>query len=399
LSSLRNVLLNGILLTLSLAIGLKLVDLVLIWKSSKLPGLDLDVTVNTIRTLDLYPYDGWHVQSNFNHTEGSIFGGPGRGEDSYARLEIQTGPLGHFISPRTDTFPPKQRGEFRIILIGGSGAQGWGATSNRAMLYSRLEEVLNERTQGNPHVSVMNMAMGSSLTYQNYISLNRWGHALLPDMILTYSGRNDFAVPLYHEPITDGFIYFTELNALALAARGSEFPPQIGWLLKFLPNLMTKTNLGYAIKTTFFYNYYVERAAKLYRQNVGITATDRRRALETVVIPLYVHALKSIKRDFSGIPIMVAWQAIGQDEIAFHEQELGEDFYDRFFTAAMHATNGYMNTGWYYLNVHAALAENPQPYIQTHLGDKGHEIVAMMIAEALLPVIKRQASAGSGTAK
>ena len=61
--------------------------------------------------------------------------------------------------------PPKNANEFRIILIGGSGAQGWGASSTEHTMARLLEQRLNQAEDGR-HYRVINMAMGSSMTHQ-----------------------------------------------------------------------------------------------------------------------------------------------------------------------------------------------------------------------------------------
>ena len=57
------------------------------------------------------------------------------------------------------------------------------------------------------------------MTYQNFISLNRFGRKLGADLILAYAGPNDFVVPFEHEHFTDVHYQLHQLHALALRAR------------------------------------------------------------------------------------------------------------------------------------------------------------------------------------
>lgn len=197
------------------------------WTSS-LPGgtggHDLSSRETSFQYLELFPFTGWHAQSNFHHR------GPMPWEATNTLYEedfdIESGPMGFFMEFDPTKPPPKKANEFRIILIGGSGAQGWGAQTNEHMLYKQLEKRLNEIfDETGLTIRVLNMAMGSSITVNNFIALNMWGHPLQPDLILSYSGRNDWVVPYIHEGSTDTFFHFSELNTLVYASRGSVFPP------------------------------------------------------------------------------------------------------------------------------------------------------------------------------
>ena len=118
-----------------------------------------DITVNT---LDLYPWTGGHTQANF-----SLNGG-----------RFRSGDHGFFIDFDLDQPPPKAKGEFRVVLIGGSAAAGWGASANDNMLYKVLERrFAGQKPCGSTMtLSVINLAMGGALTHQNFNALNRWGH-------------------------------------------------------------------------------------------------------------------------------------------------------------------------------------------------------------------------------
>ncbi len=276
--------------------------------------------------------------------------------------EFRLGSMGFAIDFDIRSPPKRQANEYRIILIGGSGAQGWGASSTASTMAKVLERLLNDRRDGRIY-RVINLAMGSSLTYQNFIALNRWAHPLRPDLILSYSGVNDYVVPLIHEEMRDAHYYFNELNSLAIAARASESPPQLSWLVWFLPNLMTKTTFGYGIKYALFPNYFLRRAQESYDRSYGRHYTDPNKFMDEVVTPSYIHAMQSIRRDFDGIPIFIVWQALHASEIKLHlnhEPSLRKDFYDRMYQQVSAQLSG---PGWYLANFYAFNRKNPSPEI------------------------------------
>ena len=59
---------------------------------------------------------------------------------------------------------------------------------------AKLTQELQERGQ-NCKVTVVNLAMGASHIYQNFIALNKWAHPLQPDAIISFSGHNEIAIP------------------------------------------------------------------------------------------------------------------------------------------------------------------------------------------------------------
>lgn len=345
-----------------------------------LPGLDRELVQKSIRTLELHPYTGWHVQSNFTHN------GPMPWEDSEGKeYTVKTGPLGFFIDFDLEHPPAKEPNEYRIIVIGGSGAQGWGAQTNEEMWYRLLEKRLNASFGSTARrFRVINMAMGSSITYQNYLALNRWGHALEPDLILSYSGRNDFFVPVYHEGVADNHYQFNELNTLVYAARGCEAGPRLRWLNELFPNVMNRTNLGVSLKFLVDYPHLSEQSKIGRRASRGLPTEDVGTMFHDRVVPFYIHALKSIKRDFQGVPVMVAWQALAPEEVQPWDDRLGDDFYNQMFERARQELEGYLNPAWFFLNVHHHFEAEPRPAgIRTHLTGEGHQLVADLIAREI----------------
>ncbi len=335
----------------------------------------------TIYTLDLHPYTGWHIQPNFHHV------GDLPEMQAYHNYDLRSGDLGFFIDFPLFDPPPKAKGEYRIVLIGGSGAQGFGGRTNDDMFYRKLERMLNERTPSSGTTfRVINMAMAGSVTYQNFIALNRFGHQLKPDLILSYAGANDVTTPALHEKRSDGFFDFGKLKQLAIATRPSEFPPLLRPLVAVFPNIFTKTYFGVAAKQ-LFPNYFLKRARDAYAAARPLPYADTQAFTDGYVVDFFVDSLKSIKRDFEGIPIMVAWQAIKTEPIRKHRNVVGTlrpGFYNDVYEKAKSRLQGYINDKWIFVNVHKILENDPSPDINTHLSNRGHTVVARLLADAIL---------------
>lgn len=374
--------------TLLILFGLiKLADWRIGKQYTQFVNLDADVSVRTIRMLDLYPYDGFHVQAYTRHA------GPMRWEQTTAfnGADVATGDKGYFIDFQLDNPPPKLTNEFRIVLFGGSGAQGWGATSNERMFYSVLQKELSGFFP-TLKIRVINMAMGSTTAYQNFISLNKFGHKLQPDLMLGYVGRNDYIVPL-NEKGTDWYCYSSDIQAFTMAARGYDCPPSLHWFRSLMPNTLRKTSVGVGLKLAYGMEYYRQQARDNYQRSTGITQKDTQSTLEKVAIPQLILALQSIKRDFDGVPMLIAWQPISR-ELIQPDRPAG-DFYNLMFNAVVNGTQNCVNRKWWYLNIHQiGLTNTPAGYpvpnvLETHLNDQTHEVVGKLLAQVITEVIPK----------
>ena len=86
--------------------------------------------------------------------------------------------------------------EFRIIVVGGSGAQGHGDSCLDATFERRLEKSLAASLAAKDahwKVRVYNLAIMGQFAEDNYHVLHQFGHALDPDLIVFYNGPNDLA--------------------------------------------------------------------------------------------------------------------------------------------------------------------------------------------------------------
>jgi len=247
-----------------------------------MPSLGISNPYAAVRTLELHPFTGWHCLSHFHHV------GPMPGEINGDRMfDVRSGPKGFFVDFDFDKPPKKKANEYRVILIGGSGAQGWGSLTNDHMLYKQLEKRLNLRSDScGRRFRVINMAMAGSITYQNYIALNLWGHSLEPDLILSYSGRNDWFVPILHERAPDSYYHFNELLAMTYCSRGTT--PCLGFLYSLFPNIMTGTNIGTSLNFLCCYDSILRKAKDNYLKDQSATGMASSDCLKERVIPFYI---------------------------------------------------------------------------------------------------------------
>src|SRR5580700_329871 len=137
--------------------GLKILDVYLLSQGRAGPA-DEDADEATMRTLDAYPFTGGHIQA-FKTERKPLW------SNYYHDYDVTSGEYGFFIDFHLETPPPKQDNEIRIVLTGGSTAQGWGGRSNADMFYellpAKLSRELQERGQ-NCKVTVVNLAGNSS---------------------------------------------------------------------------------------------------------------------------------------------------------------------------------------------------------------------------------------------
>jgi hypothetical protein len=387
---------------------LKVADLVIVARSSKqaVAVVDLNQPRLTMNTLDVYPYDGAHTQADFIIAES---GGA-----------LWAGDHGFFIDFDLDRPPAKEPNEIRVIKIGGSGAAGWGAQNNYNMVYHQLEKKFNERRPCGSHVwlRMINLAMGGTHSYQNFIALNRWAHPLRPDLILAYPGNNDLYVTL----TTHGDVYYgyPTVAGFVEVSRFSESP---GWMKvvgRVYPGLMRETGLGLALRSLALGRYgdrgtrkYLGHYPDLAELGGGFDLRSEAQLavyLENVTKPLVVHAFKSMKRDFGGIPIMIAWQAymLPLD----HPLDASIDvtipvpvywrLYENLRRSAVQALRGYINDDWHFFDTHeyyhAHLARRFPPGDGVHLSDDKAAVISDVLADEMFPRLCRIHERRRGTA-
>jgi hypothetical protein len=79
-----------------------------------------------------------------------------------------------------------------VLLTGGSVAWGVGSTATGTAIAGRMQHYLNSR-QSTVKYTVINLAMGAWIAYQELIGLELWGTRFHPDWVVVMDGYNDAA--------------------------------------------------------------------------------------------------------------------------------------------------------------------------------------------------------------
>lgn len=94
------------------------------------------------------------------------------------------------IGFRDSAIEPRVPNEYRILILGGSAAWGWGASANRHTISGALQELLNEGSSGVSY-RVMNGAYLAWTSLQERITLMEFYDRFDPDLVISFSGFND----------------------------------------------------------------------------------------------------------------------------------------------------------------------------------------------------------------
>jgi len=329
-----------------------------------------------------YPYTGAHIKGHV-HYFGPI---PLESTEFYKNMEYKSGKHGFFTELDVDNPPPKKPDEFRIILIGGSSAQGWGAQYVKDMVYQVLEHQLNkDLASSHIKVTVLNLAMAGSISYQNYYALNVWGHNFDPDLILSYSGGNDLLVPVQlgsDAPMAWSAVQ-SYIESMHITVASSNFRSWAQWF----PGIVYTTIIGRMIR---FFGMSISANRVLEEYAAERDMTNLNKALE-IATPLYIKAFKSIKRDFDGIPIMIAFQPIDYRTLP-DTSHLGKE-YSEMIHRTIQECQHYKNSDWYFVNLKEYWNKN-NLWAKGKLGNGLHlpsifqQIVAQQLAINLEPIIR-----------
>lgn len=91
---------------------------------------------------------------------------------------------------RDRTIEPRNEGEYRILITGGSFAWGLGASCNAMTVAGQLETMLNKREQRRRY-RVMNGAFMNWSTRQEFVVVTELFDTFDPDLVISLSGYND----------------------------------------------------------------------------------------------------------------------------------------------------------------------------------------------------------------
>jgi hypothetical protein len=119
------------------------------------------------------------------------------------------------------TEPYRKAANERVVLFtGGSAAFGVGATSIDRTIAGRMEHYLNS-AQSKLQYTVINLAMGGWIAYQQFIGLEMWGAAFNPDWVVSMDGHNDAVVGCGHSQGATNPLFYPVMKAYVDAYLGS----------------------------------------------------------------------------------------------------------------------------------------------------------------------------------
>lgn len=85
----------------------------------------------------------------------------------------------------------KLKGVFRILVFGGSAAQGNGLDIKKSWSYFLQETLQKQNLPPFKKIEVINLANGSYTSIDDYVNLVKYGLPLSPDLVIIYNGWND----------------------------------------------------------------------------------------------------------------------------------------------------------------------------------------------------------------
>jgi hypothetical protein len=133
-----------------------------------------------------------------------------------------------------------------VLFTGGSAAWGVGATATDRTVAGRMQYYLNTRQSGD-HYTVINLAMGSWMAFQQFIGLQLWGSQFDPDWVVSMDGFNDAGVGCNYSQGPVNPMYFATMRSYIDGYLMSTTRPVFyrGWL----ENELIKHSKAYRIIT------------------------------------------------------------------------------------------------------------------------------------------------------
>jgi hypothetical protein len=173
--------------------------------------------------------------------------------------------------------PNKKAANEKVVLFtGGSAAWGLGATATDRTVAGRMQYHLNTLQNGERY-TVINLAMGSWIAFQQFIGLQYWGTQFDPDWIVSMDGFNDAGVGCNYSQGPGNPMYFATMHSYIDGYLMSTLHPVFyrGWL----ENELIKHSKAYRIITG---KQYVPNDQK-FDQSSSETSPVRRQIIPTKV--------------------------------------------------------------------------------------------------------------------
>jgi hypothetical protein len=125
----------------------------------------------------------------------------------------------------------KAANEKVVLFTGGSAAWGVGATATDRTVAGRMQYYLNTLQSGQRY-TVINLAMGSWIAFQQFIGLQLWGAQFDPDWVVSMDGFNDAGVGCNYSQGPGNPMYFATMRSYIDGYLMSTIHPVFyrGWL-------------------------------------------------------------------------------------------------------------------------------------------------------------------------
>jgi len=215
--------------------------------------------------------------------------------------------------------------------------------------------------------------MGGSISYQNFLALNLWGHTLDPDAILSFSGVNELI--MYRIFGSNLFNHGATYGGFALTQRHWESQGWQKFLAQAFPGVFKYSHIAQAL-----------RVLALPQRNRQFTedyaSRFRREEVELAAARFQSHALLSMLRDFPGLPLLFVTQPLMDADSSYDVMQA--HVIELLRSSTLSPRISHINSHAYW----KANAYFPGSLPDTvHLSNEGHELMAEYLTEPVIQMV------------
>ena len=134
---------------------------------------------------------------------------------------------------RSPEFTPPLEDELRVVVLGGSAAWGFGASSNQATISGQLEEIINKDKRllvdGKRFSTVYNLAQVDGTQTQDILTIIGFFNILKPSIVVSLTGWNELAsnMRLDEQVMNDWGFYLADMEGWEPVSTGSNAKDQM----------------------------------------------------------------------------------------------------------------------------------------------------------------------------
>jgi lysophospholipase L1-like esterase len=284
---------------------------------------------------------------------------------------FRTNSLG-FRGPETTVQKPD--GRFRIVVLGGSSAWGFGSTADERTIPGRLEALLRAKYPGRD-IEVVNAGQIGFTSTQELIFYHRMIAPLKPDLVFLFDGYNDVLADLMNS--ISGWPLHAEL--LESRYQGSFRSPQLGRALSAF------------VRQSRFLDLSIRKLSELLAPATRSSVTPVVTAEETAAS--YLRNVVALSRLAAPMTLWIALQpvpAFTRKPLAPEEARIVDRkakailrYKERIETTYRAIESGLRAAGLPVINLELALGAAPRLMFadECHFGDEAAERIAIRIAE------------------